>query len=68
MSQREWNNEPKQRWLVTTVEDRIARHIYETVEIDQHPVEYLNELDESGIHASLVMALKLHPEDPGLER
>jgi len=70
MSQREWNNEPKQRWLVTTREFRAAEghEVVETTEIEQHPVDYLNELQEVGIAAELLYALKLHPEDPRLNR
>lgn len=59
------------RWLVTTREFRPAEgfECIETVEVDTHPVEYMNDLAENGSPAVvLLFAMKLHPEDPELDR
>ena len=58
----------KTRWLVTTLDpgDPSSGWLYplaETTEIDEHPAEYLNGLPD---RVALVLALRLHPEDPEL--
>jgi hypothetical protein len=58
------------RWLVTVAwrMQGSLDYSYETSEIDEHPVDYLNSLHEHERTACLVFVMKLHPEDPSLEQ